>query len=345
MPPMPDATPPRPASRLTGPQKAAALILGLDEAVAAEVLRHLEPDDLRRLVPVVDALQIADSSELDAVFEEFTRLVARPALPRSGAAYLRRLADVALGEGHLDRLLAPAEVTPTPRDALRAARSSMLAELLSDEHPQVAAVILTQLPRDQAAKVLMALPPEQQVDLIGRLGELEELPTAALDAAAEVMARAIEQTGVARAEQSEFDGTAFAAGLLNELGPTDADRLLAALEDERRELVPKIREAMFTFEDLIRVDKRSIGVLMREVPGDQLRLALRQASEALRELFLSAVSSRIADEIRDDLANMPPVRLSEIEKAQRVVVEAATSLAAEGRITLPSGGSGQEALV
>jgi flagellar motor switch protein FliG len=329
---------------LTGPQKAAALILGLEEATAAAILRELDPADLRRLVPIVDGLQVGALEELDAVFVEFADLMARPAIPGTGGSYLRKLASTALGAGALDRLLANPEAAVDPRDALRAARTSTLAELLGDEHPQVAAVILTQLEPAQAARVMLALTPEQQADLLARLATLEEIQVAALDAASEAVARILEQSGVSTEASSEFDGVAFAAGLLNEMTGPDADRLVAAVEADHAALAPRLRDAMFTFEDLARIDKRAMGMLMREVPGDELRLALRQASESLREMFLSAVSSRVAEELRDDLANMPPVRLSEIEKAQRAVVDAAVRLAGEGKLVLPKGG-GEEKLV
>ncbi len=329
---------------LPGPHKAAILLLGLDEQVATEILRHLPPAQLRQLLPLVDELALDAGAQLDQVFGEFADLMARPSLPPSGSDYMRRLAAAAIGEAEVQRLLQPAEAAPDPREALRSARTQTLAEMLADEHPQVAAVILTQLSRDQAAKVLLALPAAVQSDLIGRIGELEELPAGALETASEVLARALAESGVQPAASSEFDGTAFAAGLLNEITPADSDRLLEALTTERAQLVPKLREAMFTFEDLGRLDKRQVGLLMREVPGDALRQALRQASESLRELFLGSVSQRVAAEIRDDLANMPPVRLSEIEKAQRTVVDTALQMAAEGRLQLPSNGAAEALL-
>jgi flagellar motor switch protein FliG len=326
-------------SSLSGPQKAAVVILGLDETIATSILRRMPPADLRRLVAEVETLTLSNPDDIDAVFTEFADLMARPVLPGAGKQYMRKLATAAIGADSLDRLLAPAQAAVDPLSALRGARVSTLAELLADEHPQVAAVILTQLPREQASKVLVALPPELQVDLLARLGQIEEIPAAALATASEVLARALDSAGMQGGnERREFDGMAFAAGLLNELAPTEADRLLTDLASADDTIAPKLREAMFTFEDLQRLDKRQLGQLMREIPSDLLRMALKQASESLREHFLGAVSTRVADQIREDLAIMPPVRLSEVESAQRQIVEIAMRLAGEGRITLPSGG-------
>jgi flagellar motor switch protein FliG len=338
----PTVTPATPApspngTKLSGPEKAAALLLGLDEAVAALIIKQLSPEELRRLMPIVDKLPKIELDELDVVYGEFTDLMQRPALPTSGGDYMRKLAASAIGADEFEKVLSPPVQIIEPKEALKSAPASALAELLADEHPQVAAVILSQLPRAQAAGVLLALSEEMQGEVLARVGELKEIPLPLLEAASEVLAKAIEQSGVGAAAAREFDGIEFAAGLLNEIGGVNCDRLLQAIESDRADLVPKLREAMFTFEDLGRLDKRELAMLMREVSGDQLRIALRQASEALRERFLSSVSVRVADEIRDDLANMPPVRLSEVESAQRAVVEAALSLAAEGKIKLPTG--------
>jgi flagellar motor switch protein FliG len=355
---MPDASPQTPAaarpaggaaprtvaaSTLTGPQKAAVLILGLDETVATGILKKMNPADLKRLVAEVEALNLAGPEQIDAVFLEFSELMQRPVLPGTGKEYMRRLAANAVGAETLDRLLAPPQQQMDPMQALRSARVSTLAELLADEHPQVAAVILSQLPRDQASKVLLALPADLQVDLLGRLGSLAEIPAAALATASEVLARSLDAAAIGGNERREFDGVSFAAAMLNEMAPTEADRLLGELaNNEDDELAPKLREAMFTFEDLGRLDRRQMGSLMRDIPGDVLRMALKQASETLRELFLSAVSTRVAEQIRDDLAIMPPVRLSEVEGAQRQIVEIAMRLAGEGKITLPSSGGGEK---
>ena len=163
--------------------------------------------------------------------------------------------------------------------------------------------------------------------------------------ASEALAKAIANAGglEEEAEDRSFDGVAFAAGLLNELPAGETDRLLGAIsEGGEEDLGSKIRNAMFTFEDLARLNQRSLQVLMREVQSETLLLALKTASEALRNHFLSAVSSRAAATMREDLATMPPARLSEVEKAQTEIVQTAMRLAGENRVTLPGGGGGEK---
>ena len=334
-----------PRTSLDGPERAAMIVLGLDEDVAADVLRHLPEDDLRRLAAAVARLEPVPLDLLEPAFEEFDRALRSPVLPRGGADYLRRLATTAIGEDRVRRLLAPVTAAALqPIDAVRAAHAVTLAQLLEDEHPQVAAVVLSQLGREQTARVLLALPAELQADLLVRLASLEEVPERAIAEAAEAVCRGLAAAGsVDTGGRTRCDGVGHVAAILNELTAEDSQRLLAVLEEKAAPLVPKVRQAMFTFEDLGRMGARHFQVLMREVESESLLVALKTASEELRGRFLSAVSSRAAATLREDLAALPPMRLSDVEQAQRGIVETAMRLAQEGRIALP--GASSEALV
>lgn len=325
--------------RLTPAQRAAVVLLGLDEDVAQQVLKALDPRDLRLLAAAADSLGNVSGEVLPAAFEEFEKAMAQPRLPGGPGDYLRKLTASTVGADRARALFAPAEPATAPLETIRGARAQSLAELLAEEHPQVAAVILSQLPRQQAAEVLVAMNAEQQSDLLARVAALEEVPADMVALASEALAKALASAGaVAGATaRDSFDGIRFAADLLNELGPTESERLLGALEHGDGKLAPKIREAMFTFEDLGRIEPRQLQPFMREVPSETLLIALKTASDALRERFLSAVSSRAAETMREDLAAMPPTRLSDVEKAQREVVEVALKMAAEGRLVLPGG--------
>jgi flagellar motor switch protein FliG len=332
------------AIRLSGPQKAALVILAMEEAVACELIRHLSEKELRRLVECVDKMQTLPTELLDATFEDFDAQLRAPVPPRGGGEYLRKLTTNALGGERAQRLLEPPTIPSAPFDAIRSARAKTLADLLQEEHPQVAAVILSQLPREQAGQVLLEMPPERQGDLLVRIAALSEIPAQAVAVASEALARALQAAGGlndSRARQ-EFDGVAFAAGLLNELPRKESERVLSALTELDGKIAPKVRDAMFTFEDLSRLGVRDVQTLMREVSSETLLLALKTAGEAMRELFLSAISSRAAEQMREDLSLMPPTRLSDVEAAQREVVECATRLASDGRLTLPGGGSGEK---
>jgi flagellar motor switch protein FliG len=327
-------------SKLSGPQKAALFILGLDEAAATDILKFFDEKDMGRLAEHVSKLKEPPIAELDSTFTEFVAKMASHQVPRDGNAYVRRLAVAAIGEEKASRLLA-APPLPPALETLKNARATTLAELLADEHPQIAAVVLAQLPREQAAKVILAMPPNRQEEVMARVAMLEEVPAAAAQLASETLAKAL--TGDVGGATNKFDGIGFVAGLLNEIAPTDSERLLGALELADASIVPRVREKMFTFEDLLRLPARAIQMLMKEVTSESLLVALKTASEPLREHFLSALSSRAGAQLREDLQMLPPTRLSDVERAQREIVESAMRLGAEGRITMP--GPNAETLV
>jgi flagellar motor switch protein FliG len=330
--------------RLSGPRRAALFILGLPEEVASLVLRNLGEEDLRRLASETENLDSRDLAHIDPAMVEFERRF-RDSTPMGRPGdHLRRLTSTTLGSEKARRLFDPAMDDVPALEAIRQARTQTLAELLQDEPPQIAAVIVSQLPREQGAKVLMAMPIEQQGDILARIASLREVPAHAVQIASESLARELASAGgLGIDERREFDGVSFSASMLNELPPTDTERLLSGLQDRHEKLVPKIREAMFTFEDLARIDVRQLQVLMREVQSEQLLLALKTASESLRDKFLSSVSSRAAQSMREDLQLMPPMRLADVESAQREIVEAAMRLSSEGRLSLP--GSKSERMV
>jgi flagellar motor switch protein FliG len=333
---MTPSTSPPPA--LSAAQRAVLVLMSLDEQVAADLLRHMEEADLRRLAAAVEGLDTVSFDVVAPVLEEFERQLQRPQLAGRGARYMRKLAAAAVGNDRADRLFAPVQQVPSPLDAIRGAKAQTLAELLQDEHPQVAAVVLSQLP--QAGKVLQAMPSAVQVDLAARIAVLEEIPSTVLEIASESLQRSLASAGgMPKDGKTEFDGVDYVAKLLNDLPAEASDQILASLDEETAR---KVRQAMFTFEDLLRVDKRSMQTLLRELPGDQLCIALRTASETVREHFFSCMSSRAAETLKEDLELMPPKRLSEVESAQREVVDAALRLGQTGQMQLPNRGGGDE---
>ena len=183
------------AARIPGPQKAALLILGLEEDVATEVLRHLDDDELRRLAEYTDKMEHLPVESLEPVFEDFERRMKDPIPPRSGGAYVRKLATNAVGDERARKLFKPAEGPRPPLEIIRAAHSATLAELLLDEQPQLAAVILAQLPREQAGKVMMCMPKDRQSDILARIGNIKEVPAQAVQMASESLAMALSTAG------------------------------------------------------------------------------------------------------------------------------------------------------
>ena len=327
-----------------GPRhKAAIAVLSLDETVAGQIMAQLDDRELKALSTAVDELDMVPTDALINVLEELERALAGPvSVARTGgAAYVRRLAVSSLGEDRARKLFAPPEQPALePLQQLRGARTQALADLLADEHPQIAAVVLTQLPARTAAKILQALPSEMAAELTGRIADLEEIPDRAVLEASDSLVRALAATGgLATSDaRSDFDGLAFAAALVNELSTDDGDALLARVGERDAAVAARVREAMFTFDDLLRLEQRALGPLLRAVQGESMVVALQTASEELREHFFGALSQRAAQTMREDLAATSPKRVAEVEAAQREIVEAAMRLAAEGTLQLPPRG-------
>jgi flagellar motor switch protein FliG len=332
-------TPPAP---LPGPHKAAIALLSLDEEVATLVLSRMAEHDVRRLVDAVNELDDVSSETIQLVLGEYERGIVSPlAMVRSGGTkYVRKLADRAFGYDKAQKLFGVAPPPSEPLQLLRTARTSALAELLAEEHPQIAAVVLTQLAPAVAAKVLTAMPREIAAELARRISELDEIPEHAVAEASESLVRALEAAGgLANTDpRSEFDGLAFSAAIVNELPTTEGDELLGSIAERDEQAAARIREAMFTFEDLQRISTREMGNLLRSIQSEVLVVALQTATPELREHFFASLSQRAGATLRDDLAAAPPKRLSEVEAAQREVVETAMRLASEGKLTLPARG-------
>jgi flagellar motor switch protein FliG len=327
---------------LPGPQRAAIALLSLDEEIASSVLSRMAEHDVRRLVEAVNELDDVNGDMIQVVLDEYERAISSPlAMIRSGGQkYVRKLADRAFGYDKAQKLFGVPPPPSEPLQLLRTARVDSLAQLLADEHPQIGAVVLTQLAPQLAAKVLALLPREIAAELTRRVSELDEIPEHAVAEASESLVRALEAAGglAASDPRSEFDGLAFSASIINELPADEGDDLLGSIAEKDDAAATRIRDAMFTFEDLHRIPTRDMANLLRSVQSDVLVAALQTATPELREHFFSSLSQRASATLREDLAAASPKRLSEVEAAQRQVVEIAMRLASEGKLTLPSRG-------
>ena len=330
--------------QLEGRHKAAIALLSLDEEVATAVLSQMAETDVRRLCEAVTELEDVGTDVIEHVLGELERGLTSPLamVKTGGTRYVRKLADKAFGTDRAQRLFGLSVGTPEPLQLLRTARVNSLAELLAEEHPQIAAVVLTQLTPAVAAKVLALMPNEIAADLARRLADVEEIPEHAVTEASESLVRALEAAGALATSdiRADFDGLAFSAAIVNEMTSEQGDALLGSIAEADEQAATRIREAMFTFEDLLRISAREIGGLLRSVQSETLVIAMQTAPPELRDHFFASLSQRAASTLRDDLSAASPKRVSEVENAQREIVEAAMKLAAEGKLTMPARGEG-----
>jgi len=321
---------------LTGPQKAATLMLALNEEQAAKIIAKLHEDEIRDLslamaaLGTVSAAQVEDvakdfgaalgqTGHLTGSFEATERLLMRT-LPKDRAAQI------------MEEIRGPAGRTMW--DKLGNVSEGVLANYLKNEYPQTVAVVLSKVKPDHAARVLALLPEGFAMEVVMRMLRMETVQKEALE-------------GVERTLRSEFmsnlargsrrDAHEVMADIFNNLDRAAETRILTALEERNRESAERIRALMFTFDDLQRLDGPGIQVLLRSVPKDKLVLALKGAAEPLRDMFLRNLSERAAKLLRDDLAALGPVRLREVDEAQATIVAQAKDLAAQGQIQLADG--------
>jgi flagellar motor switch protein FliG len=325
--------------QLTGPEKAVLLLLSLDEGAAAPIMSELDPNDVRKLREVAALMRAVPASSLDRVYAEFVEETHQAiAVPRGGIRYLRRVATRALGESRTQELFD--EAPATAMDRIAAMDPVVLAGVMENEHPQVIAAILSQLPSDRAAKLIEALPENTRAAALTRLGAMTEVPAGLLEEVATALSEDLPPPGVEAA--LSVDGVGRSAQLVRKLKKETSESLLNEIEGQDSQLVAAIRRNMYSFEDLGAIDQRAMRELLKAVPGDRLTLALKTASEQLRSHLFSGMSKRAADRVREDLDLLGAVRLSDVEEAQREIVEIALRLESEGVLSL---GSDADAMV
>ena len=335
-----------PAPRLAAPhdgvEKAAILLLTLGVEAAGRVFRHLNEQEVRQLSAAISRLRSIPRDQAARVHEEAWRwLTSREGFLVDGERFARDLASggkptPALGRDEGSGL--PAALAHSLGDVAPAA----LAQLIAHEHPQVIAFVVANLEPRQAAAVLAVLPEALAPDIIQRIADLQSVSDDMLGEVREVLQGQVEGLGrVGKA--TELKGPKLAAEILNAAGKELEQRIFSQLDTDVPEVAENIRTLMFTFEDLIRLDNRGMQVVLKEIPREDLMLALKTASPAMRDKIFGNISQRAAEILKEDMGSMGPVRLKDVEKAQTNIIVVVRRLQEEQKITL--GGSGEDSLV
>jgi flagellar motor switch protein FliG len=310
-------------------------LLSLDEQVAASVVRELGEVELRKLRAVASTMREVPAGAMDETFRDFlARSESAVAVPRGGLPYLRRLSAGALGEQRAREIFEDGVTSPLAR--LEGAAADAVASLLEREPPQLAAAVLARLDPTRAAEILGAMPAERQAIVVRFVGSMTELPAKVLEDVAQALANELPVSDASMVVS--MDGVAKAAELLNAAGRATSDAILTSLDTEDGSLATQVRQAMFTFEDLRRIDPKAMRELLREVPSERLTTALKGASQELMNTVFSGLSSRAAELLKDDLQLLGKVKKSELESARKEIVEIALRLEGEGRVDLGRGG-------
>ncbi|MEO6800686.1 MAG: flagellar motor switch protein FliG [Rhodanobacter sp.] len=325
---------------VNGAQRAAILLLSLGEQDAAEVLKHLSARDVQTIGIAMAALSSVSRDHVQQALNKLDEDMGRQTSLGVGTEdYIRKILVNALGEnkagGLIDRILLGR--SSKGLESLKWMESRAIAEMINQEHPQIIALVLVQLDPDQAAEVIGYLPPRVRSDAVMRIATLDGVQPNALNELDEIMERQFSGNSK-KLKSASLGGIKAAAAILNAMEGSRETELMTDIRSQDESLGEKIEELMFVFEDLVSLDDRGMQTLLREVPSATLIIALKGAEPEIREKIFANMSKRAADMMRDDLEVKGPVRLSEVDAAQKEVLGIARKLSDEGQLSLAGGG-------
>ena len=327
-----------------GTQDAAVLLMSLGEVEAAEVFKHLSPKEVQKLGEAIAKTKSMTRDRVDQGVEKFILEAASQSLMVSDSGdYVRSVLKLALGDDKatllIDRILQGGDTSGI--ESLKWMDSLSVAELLRSEHPQIVAAILVHLDFDQAADVLKNLSERQRNEVMLRIATMEGIQPTALKDLNEVLFQVL--SGGDKVRKSSLGGIKTAAEMINLMGTNIEGTVIESIRNHDPDLAQKIMDKMFVFDDLIKLDGKSIQMLLKEVASDVLIAALKGAQPELKELILSNMSSRAAETLREDLESKGPMRLSEVEAQQKEILKTVRRLSDEGQIVI--GGGADDAMV
>ena len=334
----------RMVAKLNKIDKAAVLLLSLGETDAAQVLQHMGPKEVQRVGSAMAQMRNIHREQVEQVMSEFVEVVSdQTGLGVGADGYIRKMLTQALGEdkaGNLiDRILLGGNTSGL--DSLKWMEPRAVADVIRYEHPQIQAIVVAYLDPDQAGEVLAHFDHKVRLDIVLRVSSLNTIQPAALKELNTILEKQF--SGNANTSRTTMGGVKRAADIMNFLDSSIEGPLLDAIRELDQDLSSKIEDLMFVFDNLADVDDRGIQSLMREVSSDVLVLALKGADEAIKEKIFKNMSKRASELLRDDLEAKGPVRISEVESAQKEILTIARRMAEAGEIVL--GGKGGEEMV
>ena len=338
------------ADEISGVDKAAVLLLSLGPEVATEVFRHLDEAEVRQVTKALARIRNVPADHIRLVEQDYRKRVSSSRGMRvDGLLFARALVNESLANGesstavNRDEILAELDQLPsgeatTLQHALEGVPPDGLARLLETEHPQIATLILAHLSPAQGMLVLRSLPEAVQTDLVERLARLDAaIPPSLVQEVGHLLRDQVK--GLARETGKSAGGPKVVAELMKHADKTTEGRIFEELEQRDAELAGSIRAMLFTFEDCLQFDNRSMQTLLKEVAREDLLLALKTASPALSEKIFANVSSRAAEILKEDLSSSGPARLKDVEAAQQRIVAAVRDLEADGKLVIAGSGS------
>jgi flagellar motor switch protein FliG len=324
-----------------GTERAAILLLTLGEGEAAQILKHMSAKEVQRVGSAMAKMKNVSRTEVEKVVSEFTTNVEAQTSVGVGAdEFLRKALVNALGEDKAAAIIDRISIGRSTKglEALKWLDARAVCELIRLEHPQMIAIVLAYLEPDHAAEVLALLPSGIRSEVVVRIASLDGVQPVALTELDDIIEKQFSGNGAAKT--STLGGPKAAADIMNALEPSHESAVMEQIKKSDEALAQLIEDLVFTFDDLGSLDDRSMQELLRQVPGDGLLLALKGAEDSLKEKIFKNMSQRAAEMLKDDLESKGPVRVADVEAAQKTILQQARKLAAAGTISL--GGKGDE---
>ncbi|WP_445765737.1 flagellar motor switch protein FliG [Rheinheimera sp.] len=325
--------------KLDGVEKAAILLLSLSEEDAAQILKHLEPKQVQKVGLAMAQMTDLNQAKISAVHRLFIEQIQNfSTIGFQSEEFIKRALTAALGEEKAANLIDQIVLGGGAKglDSLKWMDSKQVANIIRNEHPQIQTIVLSYLEPEQSAEILSQFPEKVRLDLTMRIANLEEVQPAALQELNEIMEKQF--AGQAGTQTAKMGGLKAAADILNYMDTNIEGQLMDSIREHDEEMAQQIQDLMFVFENLVDVDDRGIQTLLREVQQDVLMKALKGTDENLKEKIFKNMSKRAAELLQDDLEAMGPVRVSDVEAAQKEILSIARRLSDAGEIMLGGGG-------
>lgn len=324
---------------LTGKQKAAILLISLGPDVSASVYKHLSEEEIERLTLEISGVRKVDSNEKEEILEEFHNIaLAQDYITQGGIGYAKQVLEKALGADQaaaiINRLTSSLQVRPF--DFARKADPGQILNFIQNEHPQTIALILSYLDPVQAGQILSELPQEVQADIARRIAIMDSTSPEIINEVEQILERKLSAT--VTQDYTQTGGIEAVVEVLNGVDRSTERTILDSLEIQDPELAEEIKKRMFVFEDIVTLDGRAIQRVIRDSDNEDLKLALKVASEEVKEIVFKNMSKRMVDTFLEEMEYMGPVRLRDVEEAQSRIVAVIRRLEESGEIVIARGG-------
>ena len=327
--------------QLTGEQKSAILLRAIGEDAAAQVMKQLDPKEIKKLGTFMNETAQISKEEEDSVITDFKSSSASGDVQFKGKDFIKSILVKALGPEKASRIIESMTRKSYPGlEALKWVDVKTISQMLKIEHPQTVAVILAHLESEQAGQVLAALPEAMRGDVALRLATMEDVQPDVLEELSQSLQEAL-LTSTGLGAQS-IGGAEVMADILTRMDKANEGGIMAKIAEKSQPLADAIRALMFVFDDLSKLDDRGMQELMKEISKEDLPMALRGANSDIKDKFFKNMSSRAAEMLKDDMESKGPVKISEVEKAQQNILKVCRKLEEEGRIVVA--GAGEEML-